>query len=531
MIGSGDITMKANLTAARVLFTLCCVVYSTCSFSAANDPVFKPLVDARGFIDVWQLRHDVAEVPARVESDNEDYCHPEGDPEEKPPSAKEAKRRASEENACVEKMRQAFAAYQRIFASFNQAWLPVMMEAIRKGDLVAEIIMRQCETTDVFDRSGIESTCDSDLQRRRIALQRLVKIDFMPAVDTTEEIAAQKWSNLEGYQRRKERLQLATLKKVRAGALLYDRSLVDYSPGNVVKKEIELKLIQRWMLLDAISQDAPRAFTFRNIPLRLNRKPLTPANMTWGQMSYRGDPENGWYWRSSPPFSVLLDNGSGSHEAVAGRGVTDFERARKELLAEIESNINRYLSQDPRWGAFLLHRIGHHEWVPEGMKSTTHLLDRSWNGTWILEKETHDWRKPMKPSTGHAVIKRHGDYMRITVTADKEEEPFLNIENCTLRYSGGLTFLPELVHGGQVAESTIFGYRVGEMWQDGSNKEAVSPLDPKKRYKQVLMQCDKAESADSDRVRFLLLAGEVLVEVGAFNPFRPISVRHYRRLQ
>lgn len=405
------------------------------------------------------------------------------------------------------------------------------MEAIRKGDLVAEVIMRQCETTNVLDRSGIESTCDEDPKRRRVALQRLVKIDFMPAVDITDETASQKWSNLEGFQREKERLQLTTLKKVRTGALSFDRGLVDYSPGNVVKKEFELKLIQRWMLLDAISQDAPRAFTFRNITLRLNRKPLTSGNMTWGQMSYLGDSDNGYYWRSTRPFIVHLRNGSDSQVAVAGKGVTDFERIRKELLAEIESNINRYLNQDPRWRVFLLHRIGHHEWVPEGMKSTTHLLDRSWDGTWTLEKETEDWTKPMKPRAGRAVIKRHDEYMRITVTADEENEPFLNINDCTLRYSGGSTFLPKLVQEGQVAEHTIFGYRVGDMWQDGSNKEAVSPLDPKKRYKQVLMQCDKAESPDSDRVRFLLLAGDVLVEVGARDPFGPVSVRHYHRLQ
>jgi hypothetical protein len=127
------------------------------------------------------------------------------------------------------------------------------------------------------------------------------------------------------------------------------------------------------------------------------------------------------------------------------------------VLAQIESSINRYLADDPRWGVFLLHRIGHHEWVPEGTESTTHVLDATWEGTWMLERETRDWTSPMKSAVGRAAIKHSGDYFEISVAADQPEEPFPNVEDCVLRYSGGSTFLPEPGTDVQKATGTFLG--------------------------------------------------------------------------
>lgn len=60
--------------------------------------------------------------------------------------------------------------------------------------------------------------------------------------------------------------------------------------------------------------------------------------------------------------------------------------------------------------------------------------------------------------------------------------------------------------------------------------EAVAPLDPKKHYQQVLMQCPDAESDDNSRVRFLLLAENTLIEVAASSAYgSKLAIRHYRR--
>lgn len=453
----------------------------------------SPKVDARGYIDVWQLRSDVAEVEARETSDNPDGCYREGDPEGKPPSAREAKRIALAEQACVEGVRLAFAVYRKIFASFNGAWLPIMREAIRRGDAVAEVILLQCDTTSAFDRSGIDSSCHPEPAVKARANERLAKIGFTPAYEPS---------------------------------FSYD--------------------------------DSRRAFTLRRDgpgtgwntesfgSLRLNRKPLTPGRLTWGSEAHAGG-------YSHPP---------------------DRRRPRGNI-EEGEAYIDKYLKQDPRWAVFLLHRVGHHEWVPEGMKSTTHALNSEWVGIWQMERGTKDWASPMEPRKGRAIIKQNGEFTQITIDAEQATEPLLNATDCTLRYSGGLTYRPEQSDIASV--STILGYflptgahrlrvpredidrihrqiRVpntnkalavneiltGTFWGNRTNKEAVAPFDPKKNYRQVLMQCGKAESDESSRLRFLLLAGDTLVEFGAEAPYIPwmqgdpdvtLHVRHYRRAQ
>jgi hypothetical protein len=117
--------------------------------------------------------------------------------------------------------------------------------------------------------------------------------------------------------------------------------------------------------------------------------------------------------------------------------------------------------------------------------------------------------------TGRAVIKRDGEYTRMSTTIEGAQEPLLNVVDCTLRYSGGeIGGTPPLMENRQIASA-----------------EARAPLKEKARYKQVLMQCDNAEAAEVDRVRFLLLAGDVLIEIGASNVFGAASLRHYHRLQ
>ena len=491
--------MRSNLVVVgAVVLAISFGIDPAWSQGPSKDSSFSPSpkVDARGFIDVWQLRRDVAEVEARETNDNTDQCYIEGDPDEKPaPSPKEVERRALAERACVERVRRDSAAYRRIFASFNRAWLPVMHEAIRRGDVVAEVILLHCETTSAFDRSGIKSDCrPPEVESTGLLSKddgRLAETGFAPAYEPS---------------------------------FSYD--------------------------------DSRRAFTLRRggpstgwhtesfTMLRLNRKPLTPGRLTWGREAHAGGYKH-------PP---------------------DRRRPRGSI-EEGEAYIDKYLKQDPRWAVFLLHRIGHHEWVPEGMKSTTHMLNSEWIGVWQLERGSKDWASPMEPRKGRAIIKQNGEFTQITIDAEQETEPLLNVTDCTLRYSGGLTYRPE--QSDVPSTSTLLGYflptgahrlRVsreaivgipsrlrdtnkhfavneiltGTFWGDRTNKEAVAPFDPKKQYKQVLMQCRNAESDESTRLRFLLLAGDTLVEFGAEAPYIPwlkgdpdvtLHVRHYRRAQ
>jgi hypothetical protein len=125
----------------------------------------------------------------------------------------------------------------------------------------------------------------------------------------------------------------------------------------------------------------------------------------------------------------------------------------------------------------------------------------------------------------------------MTIRVPQATPPFQDVTDCTLRYSGGLTYYPQMTPSGQAATATTLGYFYaagaapsGGFFPDGQIQEAIAPFAPKKRFKQVLMQCDGAESADSDRLRFLLLAGDTLVEIGAEAPFgAKLAVRHYRR--
>ncbi len=151
-------------------------------------------------------------------------------------------------------------------------------------------------------------------------------------------------------------------------------------------------------------------------------------------------------------------------------------------------------------------------------------LRRSRNGSIGAVADTADCEKPMQPATGHASIRHDSDLVRMSVSAPDAREPFPNVNDCTLRYSGGSTYLPDENPNDET--NTALGYI-----DAAEARAALAPLDRRKRYKHVLMKCAGAESLNSDRIRFLLLAGDSLVEIGyAGTPGqRQLAVRHYRR--
>ena len=541
-----------DLSALRFFIVVATVVHSSIasaeSAAVADVPRFEAKLDKRGFIDVWQLRRDVTVVEALRVFDDTDYCFPEGDPDEEPPTAEQIEETKETGDECVAGIKRDYAAYSAIRDAFNRAWLPAIRTAVKRGDPVAEVVLRYCDTTDALDREGVESTCDQDPKRRDMAEARLSQIGFIPTNPTGRQLSRYR---LPIYRQpndeSREYVQLEVLEKFSGGALSIDVNVWReiFNSGNTAKNRKQLAFYDRDALIEAIQREATRAFTWgrsgEDDPLvfgglKLNRKPLTPGYLTWGPAKHYG----GWntiytgpqYWRASPIKVYFSDGGKSEITLIAGKCYSPFEETLASHLTKIADNIDRYLKEDPRWAVFLLHRIGHHEWVPEGMQSATHRLNPSWEGDWVLEKESSNWSSPMYAASGHAKIERDGEYFRISIVSKNASEPLLDVKSCLLRYSGGLTYQSD-----GTAHNTLLGYFgssgtgiAGRFGRDGENREAVMPFDPAKRYKQVLMQCENAESLSSPRVRFLLLAGDTLVEFGATTPFGTgLAVRHYRR--
>jgi hypothetical protein len=90
--------------------------------------------------------------------------------------------------SCIAETKLAYVNYTEARKKFNDTWLPILFIAIMKGDEVAEVIMRQCETTHVLDRNELESSCDSSSARCAKAKERLQEIGFIPAIDISDEL-------------------------------------------------------------------------------------------------------------------------------------------------------------------------------------------------------------------------------------------------------------------------------------------------------------------------------------------------------
>lgn len=244
--------------------------FSTQATSSYNETAALP--SSNPVIDVWNLKREVAMLEPLVTTDDTDGCYQEGDPDVQE-SQLEMDARGKSEQACVENIRVKYAEYQRAREAFNKVWLPVMMDALKKGDLVAEVIMRQCDITPVFDRSGIESSCDQDPQRRIIAAKRLREIGFAPAFD------------LEGYvQPTRSEIQRRLLERFRQGMFnITQMELANGTTnGNLAQGDAELEEYRRTELIFAVMQDVQRAFTYSSAfqSLSLFREPLTPGCLT-----------------------------------------------------------------------------------------------------------------------------------------------------------------------------------------------------------------------------------------------------------
>lgn len=545
-------------------------------------------------VDVWKLRDDVAALESLQTTDDSDHCYTEGgeeeaDPNQSPPSPQEleqqkkaVQQQAEAAKACVADVAQKYKAYMMALEAFNRTWMPALTNAIESGDPVAEVIMRQCSTTSVLDRTNIESTCDPNPERRAVAAKRLKEIGFAPAFDwefeamerkatdpeelKVKRLLAGKYMSLENYHAHQLMAgQDFLLEQFAQGAFgAYGSKSYDVNDHGTI-------YISKYDLIASFIQSAPRAFTFTPGlnewattsfgTLQLVRRPLTPGILTWGPTLFS-------HYDDKPTI-----NGDGYVETWR-RAPKELPKAgsfRKPLelgqfIVTAEANIDRYLKQDSRWGVFLLHRVGHHEWIPEGTRSDTHKLTPDWVGEWELEKTFEDWREihSIDPSNDQdlprsASITNEGEYTRIVFKTNSTQGAPLKDASCMLRYSGGSTYVspaateneqpPKQDTVNQDWSHTMFGdlkkdcshylfisgagtdsIGGGQCKTTNSNGPAFAPLDSNKSYKQVLVQCDEGESIYSNRVRFLLLEGDALVEFAANAPYKQtFYVRHYRR--
>lgn len=548
---------------------LALILIAPLSYAEVPDFYPAPKVDSRGYIDVWALREDLAKVEPFVADDNTDACFGEGDEDadESRLTAKQRKRleqqRARElvrAKACEANVQKRFADYQRLKSLFNEAWMPLILEAIKTGDKVAEVILIRCDTSPVLDRTRYISTCADGRSNSQRAVARLRQIGFYPAVPISEEPGYCEFDGCgEPSPKGREILQGIVLKAFQHGnfgEFRYEATGYWAVPDDA----LAYRLARKKALIEAARQDVPRAFLIDPegrghafaVDLAVNRLPRRPTSLTWGpEILSESNLIEGFirdHWRTRP-FSPKLckggvfSPGNGVCKDVAfGRQiplnpkmgyndpqVTDatFEKDLKTLLDTAEANITKYLAQDPRWAVFLVNRGGHHEWLPERTELKSGILDQSWLGQWGLVRSYVNFVPVDAPGEVNVVITQDSDVARITLGSSQPlYAPLQDATNCSLRYSGG---------------STPFGFGTAEHaagFFSGVLPSFVRPnllngfelLDPKKRYKQVLMQCPEAEMPNNDRVRFLLLVEDVLLEIAADQTAgKNLHIRHFER--
>jgi len=484
----------------------------------------RAFTDARGFVDVWALRADVAKVEALIVASDAEACSPEGDPDEQLSPAQAARRQREGRN-CVAAWKRSHARFDSARQHFNRAWGPALRSAIQQGDRVAEVIWRQCGTTSVLDRAALESTCDEVPTRRALAVRRLREIGFEPAFDRSDE---------RPYER--AQVQAVVMQRFATGDLGGWEGRV-YHGGNAPATVADLEEIRNCMILDTVIMETRRAFTFTNgmdvgaddlAALRLNRRATTPGVLTWQANIIRsGSPYSGRHdWRAG---SIKVSLRYDKDRVVLVGGVDDarFLRSVKQVLAAIESNIQRWLADDPRWSVFLLQRLGRHEWVPVGLASSSGRLDAAWRGQWTLQRQFDDLR-PVDTQPTRAFVDTQSDRSLLRFEADPASKS--SAVQCELRYSGGRSQMPESGSHATSATSTVLGYLPSFTDVLGAYSpgpvEPFAPMDPHKSYRQVLVQCPQGEWLDNRTARFLFLAGDTMVEV--MGPV-PLVIRHWQR--
>jgi hypothetical protein len=467
-----------------------------------------------GFIDVFELRKAISRLETLQPTTDEERC---------------------ETQPCQVAVDREKQIFKKARSAFMRKWGAALLAAIDKGDEVAEVIWRQCNTTPVIERSALASTCDDDPARRKEAALRLRQIGFEAALDEEAEGNA---PTLELDQnKRRTTSQARTIRQMEAG--VYGGWTIDsHHGGNAPLNQEELLDIRRGAVIDAASTLVRRSFTYirrqggsdyeSHAQLRLNRKPIGTPTLAWSaNVFHSGSPYTGPYDPAWDGFEVYLSYDKHRKIIVGRSDDAQYLRMLYETLTRSEQRIDDWLKRDPRWSVFLLHRRGHHEWVPEGMKSRFGRLKPTWGGEWVLEKRFVNFMPVVSHATAQLRI-RVGDAQTIA----QIEEAGTPSYACELRYGGGTSHRPENDSHAKTATNTALGYLPALAPispHEAGPVKPFAPMNPRKVYRQVLVQCPQGEWPDNRNKRFLFLANDTLIEVLRAQDGRDLSIHHWRR--
>jgi hypothetical protein len=466
--------------------------------------------DTRGFIDVFALRQAVSRLESKQPHTYKSEC-----------ADKDCVRRAAREKR----------RFEAASAKFMSRWGPALLSAIRRGDEVAEVIWRQCTTTPVIDRTALASTCDPDPARQAEALARLRQIGFEAALQDADDPEFP--SGERDHRMLRDWGHPRTLARLSAG--VFGRwSWYDFSGGNTAGSPRDLDGLRRAAAINTAYALVRRSFTYRrrqgsseqgspHARLALDRGPMGAPGLAWSANLFAGtSPRTGMF----DPLvyihgeEVFLHYGGRDVVMVGDRHDALYLRTLHDTLAGAEKRIDAWLARDRRWSVFLLQRRGHHEWVPAGMASAFGPVRPAWHGTWSLEKRFVDFRPA--PIDGEPVLRvRRSGGQTVAQFEAGGTAPYA----CELRYSGANSLAPD------GASSTVLGSVTG-LTDAGfpTTEAAFAPLDPRKRYRQVLVQCPQGEWPDNRTVRFFFIARDVLVEVYRGWGSGDLAIRHWRRV-
>jgi len=294
----------------------------------------RAVADQRGWIDVWELRRDIAQVEGMPRPN--DHCGFRGTPSETEtvPQKFDAAMRA-----CEKENERAAAARESARRVLNAAWLPALKEAMTKGDPVAEVILRTCNTSHMLDRTGIAADCSADPGQKELARQRLESIGFAPALGafTREDLRGLARAEAPGSARPWKGQGLYS--DVPAVAL-YERMIDAMEKGD----------------LGAASVGGGN-----QCPLQQGQNPYEDKRFQRCNYLYRMSRAIGhearWFFTPAPTETWSDEKGV----SLSTLYIVDADGFRKELgrrLRVVDASAAAYLRKEPRWAVFLMERDG-----------------------------------------------------------------------------------------------------------------------------------------------------------------------------
>lgn len=423
---------KKTITACLVISAVTFPLFCHASQSPSKPSVVK-ITAISGFIDPWVLRKALLKLDAMPKGDA--GCNSTGkdiaDEDIESMTEKQRlvyerrlqrqhRRREISLRRCEIKRAATAKAYARALASLNKKWMPVLVNATKQGDPMAEVILRVCETAPMLDRHGIASDCSVSAEEQVLARTRLEAIGFKPALHnyllTRRRDAMNEQSQSCGFGNtvidRECQYRFANdryariLSVMETGFLGAEESRL--CQGNKDENPELDKLLKQCLyteqLIRALAVLAPRFYTsppdhqnYTALSLlrSMHQQPFEPSHETW-------------------PYDKL---GAIQHDDHAGLSNADFQdtfygKVYRKIVG-INANMDADLRKDPRWAIFVLKRHN-----PRPRKLTGQL---KFIGTYqgrLISNGTSSVVTMLFPGTSRGLI---GRYMMIYGDGEKVE--------------------------------------------------------------------------------------------------------------